>query len=138
MTPTISAAISAERYGNLLVQYQPRIIKTEAENEAFLAIVAELMHRPNLTPEEHTLLDLLVKLIEDFESAHYHLDISTPRSRLHHLMAARNLDLNDLIPVIGDRAALILSGEAEISYTDAIALGPFFHVNPELFLGIKH
>jgi HTH-type transcriptional regulator / antitoxin HigA len=134
MTPIISAAISAERYGNLLVQYQPRLIKTEAENAAFLAIVAELMHRPNLTPEENTLLDLLVKLIEDFEAAHYHLDVSTPRSRLHHLMEARNLDVHDLTPIVGDRAALIMVGDTEISLEDAIALAPFFHVKPELFL----
>ncbi|MEG4576112.1 transcriptional regulator [Microcoleus sp. N3A4] len=54
-------------YSSLLSQYQPRIIKTEEENERFLEIVEELLSRPNLTPEEDALLELLVKLIEDFE-----------------------------------------------------------------------
>jgi HTH-type transcriptional regulator / antitoxin HigA len=134
MIPTISAEIRAEQYGHLLVQYQPRLIKTEAENETFLAIVEELMHRSNPTPEEDALLDLLVKLIEDFEAKHYHLDISTPRSRLLHLMEARSLNVDDLVPIIGDRASLILSENAEISIEDAIALAPFFHVKPELLL----
>jgi HTH-type transcriptional regulator / antitoxin HigA len=142
MSPTISNEIRADRYGNLLAEYQPRIIKTEEENERFLAIVEDLMHRSKLSPEENALLDLIVKLIEDFESEHYHLDISTPRwsttnrrlSRLLHLMEARDLTANDLILLLGDRTHLILSGDAEISLEDAIVLGSFFHVKPELFL----
>ena len=112
MTPTISTEIQADRYGNLLAEYQPRIIKTE----------------------EDALLDLLVKLIEDFEAEHYHLDVSTPRSRLLHLMEARDLEANTLIPLLGDRTHLLLSGESELSLKDAIVLAPFFHVKPELFL----
>jgi HTH-type transcriptional regulator / antitoxin HigA len=134
MTPTISTEIQGDRYGNLLAEYQPRIIKTEEENERFLAIVEDLMHRSKLSPEEDALLDLIVKLIEDFESEHYHLNVSTPRSRLLHLMEARDLEANDLIPLLGDQTHLILSGDAEISLKDAIVLGPFFHVKPELFL----
>ena len=58
MTPTISTEIQADRYGNLLAEYQPRIIKTEEENDRFLAIVEDLMHRSSLSPEEDALLDL--------------------------------------------------------------------------------
>ena len=134
MTPTISTEIQDNRYGTLLAQYQPRIIKTEEENERFLAIVEDLMHRSKLSPEEDALLDLLVKLVEDFETKHYHLDVSTPRSRLLHLMEARDLDANELIPLLGDRMHLLLSGDLEISLEDAIILGPFFYVKPELFL----
>jgi HTH-type transcriptional regulator / antitoxin HigA len=71
-------------YSSLLSKYQPRIIKNEEENEIFLEIVEELLSRPNLTPEEDALLELLVKLIEDFEDKHYQLNISTPKSRLLH------------------------------------------------------
>ncbi|MCX5964230.1 MAG: transcriptional regulator [Cyanobacteria bacterium] len=134
MTPTISTEIRNDRYGNLLAEYQPRIIKTEEENDRFLAIVEDLMHRSLLSPEEDALLDLLVKLIEDFETEHYHLDVSTPRSRLLHLMEARDLEANALIPLLGDRTHLLLSGESELSLEDAIVLAPFFHVKPELFL----
>lgn len=57
----------SNKYSSLLSQYQPRIIKNEDENEIFLEIVESLLSRNNLTPEEDTLLELLVKLIEDFE-----------------------------------------------------------------------
>ena len=134
MTPTISTEIQDDRYGKILARYQPRIIKTEEENDRFLSIVEDLMHRSSLSPEEDALLDLLVKLIEDFEAEHYHLDVSTPRSRLLHLMEVRDLDANALIPLLGDRAHLLLSGDAEILLEDAIVLAPFFYVKPELFL----
>ncbi len=40
-----------------------KIIKTEEENEKALAIVEELMHRSNRTPEEDELYELLITLI---------------------------------------------------------------------------
>jgi HTH-type transcriptional regulator/antitoxin HigA len=63
----------SDKYSSLLSQYQPRIIKNEDENERFLEIVESLLSRKNLTPEEDTLLELLVKLIEDFEEKHYQI-----------------------------------------------------------------
>jgi HTH-type transcriptional regulator / antitoxin HigA len=60
----MTLTINREIYSQLLSTYQPRIIKTEEENEQFLEIVEELLARNDLTPEEDTLLELLVKLIE--------------------------------------------------------------------------
>ncbi|GAP93811.1 hypothetical protein [Leptolyngbya sp. NIES-2104] len=37
---------------------QPKLIKTEEANEQALAIVEDLMHRPNRTSEEGELLEL--------------------------------------------------------------------------------
>ncbi|MCW6050293.1 hypothetical protein K4039_09395 [Lyngbya sp. CCAP 1446/10] len=51
---------------------------TEEENEIYLEIVEELISRTNLNPEEDALLELLVKLIEDFEDKHYQINTSTP------------------------------------------------------------
>ena len=91
----------SDKYSSLLSQYQPRIIKNEDENQIFLEIVESLLSRENLTPEEDTLLELLVKLIDDFEEKHYQLNASTPQSRLIHLMEARSLEPADLIEIIG-------------------------------------
>lgn len=129
----MTSTISAECYGNLLLKYQPRVIKTEAENEAFLAAVEELMAR-SLMPEEEVLLELLVKLVEDFEAQHYALNLSTPRSRLLHLMEQRGLEVGDLDEVLGNRGMAIAAGKDEIGLEQAISLGQFFQVKPELFL----
>ncbi|MTJ06296.1 transcriptional regulator [Anabaena sp. UHCC 0204] len=65
---------NSEAYSKLLSQYQPRVIKTEEENEKFLAVVEDLLSRSHLTPEENMLLELLVRLIENFEDQHYQLN----------------------------------------------------------------
>ena len=64
MTPTFNET----HYSILLSRHQPKLIKTEAENDRALAIVKDLMHRKNLTPEEDELFNLLVALIERFET----------------------------------------------------------------------
>ena len=130
----MTSTISAECYGNLLLKYQPRVIKTEAENEAFLAVVEELMARSQLMPEEEVLLELLVKLVEDFEAQHYALNLSTLRSRLLHLLEHRGLEVGDLDEILGNQGTAIAAGKEEIGLEQAIALGQFFQVKPELFL----
>ena len=130
----MTSTINAECYGNLLLKYQPRVIKTEAENEAFLAVVEELMARSQLMPEEEVLLELLVKLVEDFEAQHYALNLSTLRSRLLHLLEHRGLEVGDLDEILGNQGTAIAAGKEEIGLEQAIALGQFFQVKPELFL----
>ncbi|MEG4138419.1 transcriptional regulator [Microcoleus sp. Pol14C2] len=135
-TGKMTLTFDSDKYSSLLSQHQPRIIKNEDENEIFLEIVESLLSRENLTPEEDTLLELLVKLIEDFEEKHYQLNASTPQSRLIHLMEARSLDPADLIEIIGsiEMVTEVINGQLEITKKQAEALGKFFHVNPGLFL----
>ena len=135
-TGKMTLTFDSDKYSSLLSQYQPRIIKNEDENEIFLEIVESLLSRENLTPEEDTLLELLVKLIDDFEEKHYQLNASTPQSRLIHLMDARSLEPADLIEIIGtiEMVTELINGQLEITKKQAEALGKFFHVNPGLFL----
>ena len=135
-TGKMTLTFDSDKYSSLLSQYQPRIIKNEDENELFLEIVESLLSRENLTPEEDTLLELLVKLIEDFEEKHYQLNASTPQSRIIHLMEARSLEPADLIEIIGtiEMVTELINGQLEITKKQAEALGKFFHVNPGLFL----
>ena len=131
----MTRTINRESYAKLLAQYQPKIIETESENEAAIALAEELEHRAR-TPEEDALLDLLVTLIEKFEDEHYHIGGSTPQSILLHLMEARDLRQEDLIGVIGSRGVVseVVNGKRSISKSQAKALGEFFHVSPELFI----
>jgi len=120
----------------LLSKYQPRIIHTEAENDYFLEVVEELLARRNLTPEENTILDLLVKLIEDFEDQHYQLNKSTPRSRMLHLMEAQDKNKESLISIFGsiENVDKVINGELEITSQQALELGNLLHIDASLFL----
>ena len=82
------------------------------------------------------MLELLVKLIENFEGKHYHLNASTPHSRLLHLMEARSLEITDLVKIFGsvEVTETVVNDKLEISKEQAEALGQFFQVEPSLFL----
>ena len=132
----MTLTINSEIYSELLSKYQPRIIQTEAENEYFLEVVEELLARKNLTPEENTILDLLVKLIEDFEDKHYQLNKSTPCSIMLHLMEAQDIAKESLVQVFGSSEIVdkAINGELEITSQQALELGNLFHVDSSLFL----
>jgi HTH-type transcriptional regulator/antitoxin HigA len=100
------------------------------------AIVEDLLSRPHLTPEENTLLELLVRLIEDFENQHYQLNVSTPRSRILHLLKAQDLEIGDLVPIFGssELVSQVINGEMEVTQEQAEMLGNLFHVDASLFI----
>lgn len=132
----MTLTLNPESYGRLLAQYQPKVITTEEENDAAIALAEELDHRSKRTPEEDALLDLLVTLIEKFEQEHYPIPQGTPLSSLLHLMEARELKQEDLVGVIGSRGVVseVVNGKRSISKAQAKALAEFFKVDVGLFI----
>ncbi len=126
-----------DKYADLLSQYQPKLIRTEEENNKALAIVEELMHRPNRTLEEKELYELLIALIEKFEQDYYSPGkASNPHSLLLFLIEQRNLKQSDLVNVMGSEEVVLeaIAGSREINPAQAKTLGRFFQVNPSLFM----
>lgn len=132
MIPTLNPEV----YGSLLAQYQPKVITTEQENDASIALALKLEHLPNRTSEEDALLELLVMLIEKFEQEHYPIPDETPRSMLLHLMEARDLKQEALVGVIGSRGVVseVINGKRDLSKAQAKALAEFFNVDVSLFI----
>jgi len=132
----MTRTLDPDLYASLLAQYRPKIIETEAENDAALALAEELEHRPYRTPEESAFLDLLVTLIERFEEEHYPVPVASPLSMLLHLMEARELKQEDLVGVIGSRGVVseVVNGKRSISKAQAKALAKCFNVDVGLFI----
>jgi HTH-type transcriptional regulator / antitoxin HigA len=124
-----------ESYGKLLAEYQPKTITTEEENEQAIRLALTLEHRPNRTPEEEMVLELLVTLIEKFEESHYPIPQGTPNSMLIHLMDAGDITTEALAEVIGSLEVVreIVKGERTITKIQAAALADYFHVDASLF-----
>jgi HTH-type transcriptional regulator / antitoxin HigA len=125
-----------DKYKELLSQYQPKIIRNEADNKKALAIVEELMHGRDRTPEEDELYELLIALIEKFEQEYYAPGTTaTPHSILLFLMEQRELEPADLVGVIGSekRVHELINCDRDIGKELALILGSFFHVEPSLF-----
>jgi HTH-type transcriptional regulator / antitoxin HigA len=123
-------------YANLLAKYQPKVIKTDEENEQATALAEELAHKSNRTTEESALYDLLITLIEKYEDENYPMGNSSPLSLLVHLMEAHSLKQADLVSVIGSRGVVseIINGKREISKAQAKSLGNFFQLDSGLFI----
>ncbi|MGB8698453.1 MAG: transcriptional regulator [Thermosynechococcaceae cyanobacterium] len=133
----MTLTFNSQKYSELLAQYQPKLIRTEAENKQALALVEELMHRLHRSPEENELYDLLVTLIEKFEQEYYSPDTSSnPHSMLLFLMDQRGLEAADLAEVFDSEAIAtdIITNQVEFSKEQIKALGQFFQVDPGLFL----
>jgi HTH-type transcriptional regulator / antitoxin HigA len=142
MTGSATLSINPESYGALLTKYLPRPITSEKDNEHALELVQKLMAIEHRSPEENSLLELLVQLIERFEEEHYSFDViaqgtlATPRSILLHLMEEHDLKQADLVGVIGSRGVVseVVNGKRDISKAQASALAQLFHVDVGLFI----
>ena len=133
----MTVTFNSSKYNELLSQYQPRLIRTEADNERALEIVEELMHRPNRSPEENELYDLLIVLIEKFEQEFYQpVSRSNPYSMLQFLIDQQGLSETDLVPVLGDESIVgeVLGGDRELSISHIRELSTLLKVDPSVFI----
>jgi HTH-type transcriptional regulator/antitoxin HigA len=129
--------IDNKKYARVLAKVLPRVIATGEEHERMLAEVEKLMDKGKVrTREEDAALDLMVRLIKDYEEEHYPLADPTPREMLAYLMEQRNLKQADLLPIFKSRGYVsdVINAKRAISKTHAKQLAEFFRVSVNLFL----
>lgn len=133
----VTGKVNPQKYGQLLSKTLPTVIKTEAENERAISLVSELMAKgKKLSFEENTLLELLGKLIADFEEDFYQPREATPQEVLLELMNTRGLKQVDLAEVLGSKSRVseVLNGKRELSKTQIRALAEFFNISADVFI----
>lgn len=124
-------------YSELLRQAQPEIINDSRSHQRALRTVEALMKKPRLTKAESKLLDLLAKLIDDYEEKIYPTPEVSPSRMLRHFIAAKRTTQAELARQTGVPRSTIseaLKGKRSISVENAFRLAEYFHVNPSLFL----
>jgi HTH-type transcriptional regulator / antitoxin HigA len=132
MTFTFDTAV----YCNLLNEFVPKVIETEAEYDRALAVAEKLIFKKDRTLEEKALHKLLVTLIEVYETENYPMEESAPHEILQHLMEASSTRQADLVGIIGSSGVVseIVNGKRAISKAQAKALGEYYKVSPSLFI----
>jgi HTH-type transcriptional regulator / antitoxin HigA len=134
----MTLTFNSVKYSELLTEHQPKLIKTEAENDHALAVIESLMNRPSRSPEESELYELLIVLVERFEQDHYHLEdsITNPQSLLLFLMEQHNLVNADLVPIFGTEEKVVnaINNECELNRVQIKILAELFHVSPIIFI----
>ncbi len=102
-----------------------KVIKTELEYEAALAEVEDLIDRnPEAGTPEADRLELLVLLIQDYESREVDIPLPDPIEAIRFRMEQQNLTQGDLVPYFGSRsrASEVLSGKRKLSLSMIRAL----------------
>lgn len=124
-----------DRYGQLLMNALPHVIRTDEENERCIATLEVLLNRDRLSSEEKELADLLTVLIEKYEERYRIQPSSTPAERVRHFMDAHGLKPADMLAVFGTKSVVseVLSGKRELSKAHIRALSKRFNVSPEIF-----
>jgi len=128
--------IDAAKYGRLCAKAMPKVIANDAEFDRMAAQLEALSFKKTPTPEEDALVELLAKLVEDYDSTHHPLPDIPPRAMIEFLMDQRSLKQSDLLPVFGSRGIVseVLIGKREPSKAHIRKLAEFFGVSADLFL----
>lgn len=132
----MSASAARSEYASLLTTALPAVIRSEAENERYIAMLEELDRKGNrMSAAERRMAELLTLLIEDFEEKHYVLKPADPIEVLDELMQANNLKQKDLLDVFGTPsiASEVLSGKRKLNAGHIRKLARRFNVSPEVF-----
>jgi HTH-type transcriptional regulator / antitoxin HigA len=133
----MTLTFNRERYKDLLSEYQPKLIKTETENEEALAMVEKLMHLATRTPQQQELYELLIVLVEKFEREFYQPEQKNkPISMLLFLMEQRDMQSADLVDIFGSISVVedVMAGRVQIDRSMSESLGRLFHVDSMLFI----
>ena len=130
-------SVDPGRYRRLIAEVSPTIIETEEENERVLAIINKLMAKgEKRSPEEDTVLDLLVHLVGQFEEKFFPIADASPAETIAFLLEERGLKPIALAEILGSRGRVseILAAKRSVSKEQAKRLGEFFHISAAAFI----
>ena len=132
----MNATAVRSEYASLLSTALPAVIRSEAENERYIAMLEQLDDKGGrLSAAERRMAELLTLLIEDFEEKNYALKAAGPVDVLKELILANDLKQKDLVDIFGTPSIVseILHGKRKLTTEHIRKLSKRFHVSPEVF-----
>ena len=124
-------------YATLLQEAQPQIICNERSHKHALKWVDRLMKMKRLSAAEQKLLELLSKLVNDYEEKHYPTPEAPPEEILQHLLETSGKSQSEFARAIGiSRSTIseVLRGKRKLSVDNAFLIADYFCVDVSLFL----
>ena len=132
----MATTIDQTLYGQLLLKFQPKVIKNQEEYNQAHHTLLELMMKTERTLEETEFLQLIATLIKQFDEKQEQPEPISPHQVLLHLMQEHNIRQIDLVGKLGSKGVVseIVNGKLSISKSQAKILGEIFHVSPAVFI----
>ncbi len=123
----------------LVRKFPLRLIQSEQENEAALAVLESLgehQRKRPLAPEEHDYIAVLAKLIEEYENSRYPRGPASGAAMLAHLIEARGISRTRLAADTGlseSTVSELVRGPRPLGRTQISILAGYFGVDSDLF-----
>ena len=126
---------TSANYAALLSETRPEVIQDEKQNQAYIRRLKELTSRKSVTRSEEKLIELLILLIQDFESRAYPMPKASAVDIIRHLMDAHQLRRKDLVDVFGAESIVsdVLNGRRKLTAEHIKRLSARFGVSPAVF-----
>ncbi|MGD0767513.1 MAG: helix-turn-helix domain-containing protein [Tepidisphaeraceae bacterium] len=138
---TIAVTQASPSYLKLVRKFPLRVIGSEAQYDAAIAIIQRLAVRgeEGLDAGEADYLYALTSLVETYENEHYPIgpDGLRPHERLKWLAKQAEMsqaDLAKLLEVSQPLVSLMLLGKRELTVAHIRRLSEHFHINPRYFM----
>ncbi|HTQ76301.1 MAG TPA: ImmA/IrrE family metallo-endopeptidase [Burkholderiales bacterium] len=116
---------------------EPKIIKSEEQHREYLAEVDRLAgNDPAPGTPEGDRLELLAKLVEDYEKERYAFDVPSPIDAVRFRMEEQGLRQKDLADILGgkNRASEVLAGKRALTLQMIRALSESLKIPAELLI----
>jgi HTH-type transcriptional regulator/antitoxin HigA len=137
--PEIYSLAHDDHYLQLLMNFPPRLIESEAELWATQTVIDRLLNSPELSPAERAYLNLLGMLVYDYEEKHVSIPDLQGVELLQALVEEFNLKQKDLVPIFKTESIVsaVFNGQRQFTVEHIEKLATFFHVSPALFFVTK-
>ncbi len=114
-----------------------RPIHNKVDYQDALAVTTELASRGDLNSEQTDYLEILAKVIADYEEKHFEMSKHSPQEVLKFLVEENEMSGSDLGRILGSRTLgpALLRGQRSLSKTHIKKLAKYFSVSPALFFG---
>jgi HTH-type transcriptional regulator / antitoxin HigA len=125
----------SDRYVELLIQFPPKTIDSEAALKATQLVVDRLLDSKSLTVEERDYLNLLGMLIYEYEQKHVPIPDLQGVELLKALIEELDLKQKDLVPIFKTESIVsaVLNGQRQFTVEHIEKLAALFHVSPAVF-----
>ena len=131
-------AIDKEKYGRLLAQYLPGVIRSDDENDRLAELLMRLALAEERTAEEERLIELLERLLDDYDERRMkgRFEALEPLALLGHLMEEGGLKQVDLVDCFGSQSVVsaVMAGKRQINREHARQLSRRFGLPLAMFM----
>jgi HTH-type transcriptional regulator/antitoxin HigA len=116
--------------------FELRPIHNKTDYQKALAVASEIASLAKLTSGQKDYLEILTKIIADYEEKHFETSKHNPREILKFLVEENQMSGSDLGRILGNRTLgpALLRGGRSLSKTHIKKLADYFSVSPALFL----